>query len=137
MADRILTWFFPAIPFPPSAPAYYVENDMDLSNVRIHALKAPTLGDCKIDIFADGVSIFNNNTPVTRRDGTSRSVAGTPDTTVKLPQHQTSEALAEDFSRTGIDAGTWVTCELVLPNGARNITVQLELNRLAEEGETE
>ena len=108
MADRILTFFFPDSPNPPSAPAYYIDRDMEKAAVRVYAQTAPMAGDFIFDIKATGVSIFNSNP--------------------SLPRTQNIEEAAEDFIPGDFSEGDLVTCNIVQSGGAKNVTVQLELN---------
>jgi len=133
MADRSLVWFFPDLA-PPVSPSYFAEEDLEKVAVRIHADTVPHSGDCKIDIMADGVSIFIDHT--FDYIGYKRvGVNIVPDTTVALPETQNSEEYAEMFTPDDISAGAWITCKLTAPSGARNITVILELNRVTESDE--
>jgi len=108
MADRILTFFIPDYPYPPATPAYYIDRDMEMAAVRVHARTAPMAGDFVFDIKANGVSIFNTNPA--------------------LPKGQAIDEMAENFAVSGLDEGNWVTFDVVTPGGAKNTTVILELN---------
>jgi hypothetical protein len=134
--DRVLTWHFPK-GGDKSQPAYYMETDYQPSAVRIYAEKAPAAGDCQVDIFDDGVSIFNDTATVRPYfSSTVRYSKDAASTYVILPQGDNAEVDAEDFTGNPIEAGSWVTCVLGTTGGAENVTVHLELTRMDEDDET-
>ena len=115
--NRILTFHYPdpigsTVRMRPSA--YYIDQDYEKVAVRIYAENAPDR-DTEIDIFDDGVSIFNSHS-----DGTY----------VTLAAEQNGEEAAESFNDNLIEEGSWLYCELKDAGGGLNITVQLELKSL-------
>jgi hypothetical protein len=138
VADRTLIWFFPDAPHQRQQPTYFAEEDFEKSAVRIIADEAP-VSDCVIDIFVADytgtgkVSIFNNRV-ASMLDGST--VARFPsDTTVNLPKGRKIDIAAENFTQEDITEGQCITCQMVTNGGAKNITVILELNRVAEQGQ--
>ena len=132
MADRILSWFIPGTPTSNTArqgPTFYIESSYEPTAVRIYAEKAPTISDMEIDIFDDGVSLFNN-----RRDEPGVNVKSFPlaKTTVLLPAGEHEELDAEDFVGEDIEEGSWVYLIIPVSAGAQNITIQLELEDASE-----
>ena len=111
-------------------PTYYMEADYEPVAVRIYAGNAPNL-DARIDIFADGVSIFTDHSNRTYSQATGYD-SPTPVTTVALYAGENSEAYAEDFASDIIEKGAWVYCNLVDAGGGINFTVQLELEQVSE-----
>lgn len=107
-------------------PTYYIEADYAPIAVRIHAEVAPTR-DAEVDIFDDGVSIFNNKTPTVLNSTSGQDETGVAVTTAKLSKNYDQEELAGDFATSLIAEGSWVHCNLVDAGGGRNFTVQLEL----------
>lgn len=136
MADRVLTWHFPE-GGDKSQPTYYAETDYEPMAVRIIADVAPASGDCQVDIFDDGVSIFSNNAAhYVYVSSTQRERSDPANTYVILPEGDNLEADAEDFAPGYIEAGSLVTCALGSTGGARNVTVHLELSKMDEPDET-
>ena len=118
--NRLLTFHYPdpigsTVRMHPST--YYVEGDFDKVAVRIYAENAP-LREAKVDIYDDGVSIFN-----THKGGTY----------VTLAAEQNSEEAAESFNDNLLEKGSWVYCNLVDTGGGSNFTVQLELSPVSED----
>lgn len=111
--------------------AYYMDVEYDKVAVRIYAESAPTV-DAKIDIFDDGVSIFNNRTNRALNATTGVDITGAAATEAILPSGQNSEEMAEDFTDAVIEEGSWVYCNLVDSGGGKNFTVQLELSPVSE-----
>ena len=107
-------------------PTYYIEADYTPVAVRIHAETAPTR-DAKVDIFDDGVSIFQNRTPTVINRTTGRDETDAAVTEAVLATGENLEESAEDFSTSLIEEGSLVHCNLVDAGGGRNFTVQLEL----------
>lgn len=130
MADRILTWFFERST--DNVPAFYLEDDYEISAIRLRAETAPKDADATFNIYDDGVSIFadratsqinsvNLETHVPNRY--------TPNTTILLCKGDTEELEAEDLRENlHIDKGSWITCDLVNDGGGKNFTVQMELD---------
>jgi len=117
-------------------PAHYIEADYTLVAARIHAEKAPTVEDAEFDIYADGVSIFANQTP-TPTPAPGREAILTTTTAITLQKNGTDESYTADFLEDNLDAGTWLTCKLLKGGGGRNFTVQLDLIRITELDEDE
>jgi hypothetical protein len=117
-------------------PTYYIEADYEKVAVRIYAETAPTR-DAEIDIFDDGVSIFNSraSTHISLPSG-FRTVTSDK-TTAVLAGGENSEVDAEDFNDTPIEKGSWIHCNLVDAGGGKNFTVQLELRQVSEDDERE
>ena len=113
-------------------PAYYMDADYEPVAVRIHAESAP-LVDAKFDIFCDGVSIFTNKAATIIDKTSGVRTVNTPDTTVVLTAGENSEELAERFTETPIEKGTWLYCNMVDAGGGKNFTVQLELRQVSED----
>jgi hypothetical protein len=138
MADRVLIWHIPDVPYPPSVPAYYLDADYTKGAVRIFAETAPYGKDLKIDILADGVSIFNDSSSWDAGDANKGwTVPRLPDTSVSLLQGENYEENAADFTNESLDEGTWMRLSVVDLAGAKNVTVQLELNKLSDEEKSE
>lgn len=114
---------------------YYMDADYEPIAVRIYAGSAPD-SDAKIDIFANGVSIFADNASKTYSPSTGYNTP-TPVTTATLAYGHNSEENAEDFNSSYIDRGSWVYCNLEDTGGGRNFTVQLELEQVSEDSESE
>lgn len=121
MADRILVWHSNRLTMTPTSygPTYYLEKSYAPKAVRLHCNVAPHLGDLKVDIKDDGVSIFTDY--------------------ARLPWGDSHEPDAEDFLEAlpPMAEGSLITCEIVETNGAGGVTVQLELETLDEDSELE
>lgn len=129
MADRILVWHEPGSPGADKriGPTFYIEADYKPAEVRLHAEYPPVNGDMEVTIYDDGVSIFENHSG-------KIPVAGVPTyiseaTTAVLPKGQTKDDNSGEFATKEIAEGSWVHCIVTKSNGARNITVQLELEK--------
>lgn len=113
---------------------YYMNTDCEPIAVRIHAERAAPNGDIEVDIFDDGVSIFSNTAADYEQPSTSIGAtitSDTPKTSVALAKDENaSELVANEFGTDIIENGSWVHCEITKLNGAKNITVHLELNEL-------
>jgi hypothetical protein len=136
-ADRILTWSFNR--FPEGGillPAYYMETDYEPTEVRIYADSVPTVNSAKFDILNNGVSIFCDKEEVVDSHDSYYQQHHIPNTVIELEPKESNEMMAEDF-RNGImlEEGTWVTCKVIDDSGARNVTVQLELQKMSESDE--
>lgn len=107
-------------------PAYYMEADYTPVAVRINAEDAP-LADAQIDIFDDGVSIFNNRTPLDYHYSTQKAQTKAAVTAAFLSGGVNSDENAEDFRASIIEKGSWVHCNLVTGGGGKNFSVQFEL----------
>jgi len=139
MADRILVFHFEDIRGEGSriGPTYYVEEDCTPVAVRIYAEKSPTDGDLEVDILSNDVTLFDDRAEVlTRSYENSASLVHTPKTTALLPKGENADEGSDDFKKDAhVDAESFVHCILKSLNGARNVTVQLELE--LDEGEEE
>ena len=115
---RILVWSLYQLHGDSQAqgPAYYAERDYEPDACRLYARVAPSGGDLKIDIRADGTSIFTSNYAALNKGG-------------NLEEH------AEDYQTTEpvIAAGSIVTFHVIETNGASEITCQLEMDSLDDE----
>ncbi len=109
-ADRILTWAFENIDRDGTeqGPAYYADRDYTPIAVRVLARRAPDAAALTFSIKDDGVSIFSR--------------------TGRMEKGNTQEDDAEEFPKNPptIAEGSIVTLD-VSPNGAKGITVHLEL----------
>ena len=111
---------------------YYIEADYTKVAVRIYAANAP-YKDALIDIFDDGVSIFNNRTVSTHNRITGADTTGAAVTAAILYEGENGEDKEDDFTEGDIAEGSWVHCELVDTGGGDNFTVQFEISP-ADEG---
>jgi hypothetical protein len=137
MADKQLIWS--TLRYPESGimlPAYYLENEYEPVAVRIHADSAPKVEAATIDIFDDGVSIFNDHEADSNNLSFNYLYQHVPNTTVGIEPEETDELMAEDFrDDLTLEAGSWITCKMYSDGGARNVTVILELNKITESDE--
>ena len=133
MADRTLTWHYAESGS--ILPAFYADEDYEKVAVRIHADTAPNSGDFEVDIFDDGVSIFNSHAMDTVFSELGRAKTAVPVTKVVLPKGDTAEVDAEDFTAVSIEEGSWLTCVVYNIGGAANVTIHLEVDRLGEEAD--
>ena len=117
-------------------PAHYIEAEYALVAGRIYAELAPSVEDAEFDIYADGVSIFNNRTP-TPTPAPGREAILTTTTTISLDKGENGAEFTADFLNEALDGGTWLTCKLVKGGGGKNFTVQLDLIRVTELGDNE
>ncbi len=116
-------------------PSFYLETDYVPAAVRLEAEKAPLDGDMEVDIFDDGVSIFDDHASFSSQTAHKGSLTRTGDvnTSVSLAQAQTEEELAaNDFTGDTLEKGSWVTCKILNARGAKNLTVHLELMEFGE-----
>jgi hypothetical protein len=126
-----LTWHFPT--GQREAPAYYLADAYDLVAVRIHAAKTPAR-ELEVDILEDGVSIFADTAQSHAATATTRYRKDAPSTWVTLVGDDAAELDAENFRKDDIGPG-WITALLGQDGGASNFTVQLEIEKVADEGE--
>jgi hypothetical protein len=117
-------------------PAHYLEADYALAAARIYAEIPPSVEDAEFDIYADGVSIFNNRTP-TPTPAPGREAILTTTTTIALTKGNNSAEFTADFLNENLDEGTWLTAKLIKGGGGRNFTVQLDLIRISEPDQDE
>ena len=119
-------------------PTYYMNADYQPTAVRIHAETAPSLSDVEVDIFVDGVSIFNDRASTYKVSSSVKGPTTTSDpvkTTAMLISGDNFEVDAEDLIGNPIDEGSWVHCELVDDGGCENLSVHLELLSISDEDE--
>jgi hypothetical protein len=139
MADRILTWFVDRFNGNPTTmpPAYYMDAEFVPVAVRIYAEHGPSLDDATFEIYDDGVSIMNDRTYL-EATYVANTATYQGDYTFMLGKGETVDEMAEDFKTSVIEQGSWLTCAMK-STGAdeKNITVQLELNRVSESEEEE
>jgi len=137
MANRILTWSFNRFPEGGVlSPAHYIETDYAPVAVRIHADSMPKVTDAKFNIFNDGVSIFRDTTEVVNSHDINYQMRHVPTTDIELVAGDASDLMAEDF-RDGLvfEAGSWVTCKVTSDGGARNVSINLELQPVSDSEE--
>ena len=120
-------------------PRYYIDGDYAPIAVRIDAEKAPSDGDLEVDILIDDTTIFDDRAPMSILTyGNSASFHHIAKTTAVLPKGDNVESDADDFKEgVVIQEGSWVHCILKESGGARNVTVQLDLEPLFEPDESE
>ena len=141
MAQKVLIWSTQQYPGAGYGgvilPAYYAEVAYTPLAVRVHAGSAPHSGDATFDIFDDGVSIFDNHAgmPAVRTSGDGNVYNA--DTSIALHHGDTSDEMAENFTSNEIEAGSWITCRCNSDGAGKNLTVQLELETLAESDEAD
>ena len=114
------------------SPAYSLLSDIDPLAVSIYAVKSP-IRDARIDIYADGVSIFQNRTSEDFNETTGANQTGAADTTVVLTAGENSSDFTGNLSGENIVSGTWITCKLIDAGGGADFTVNLEVSVIAEE----
>lgn len=153
MATRILTWHLTDWRGGDErmGPSYYMEADYVPVAVRINAETAPHIEDAVFDIKDDGVSIFANRAVTYTRILSSSKPAFvngmtvtsghevTTDpakTTAVLSLGDNNETAAEEFKEDLlIEAGSWISCNVLATGEGRNFSVHLELMRVSEEQE--
>jgi hypothetical protein len=137
MADRVLTWSFNR--FPEGGiltPAYYMEADYAPLAVRTHALSVPKVNDAEFDIMVDGVSIFVDRDESEDKTNVNYQIQHVPDTSIPLSPNDGDDAMADNFrDDLTLEEGSWVTCKVVTDSGARNVTIQFELQAVSESDE--
>ena len=114
MSKRILNWHFTGNP---DMLACYAEEDYSPEHIRLYSPNALGAGVCEVDIRDDGVSILEDY--------------------AKLSGEQTLEELAGNFAsdKPTIEQGSVITCHIVDPGGASSLSIQLEMESLADEDE--
>ena len=137
MADRILTWSFNRFPEGGALlPAYYLESDYEPVAVRVYAESSPKVNEAKFDIMADGVSIFADNTEVVNSPDINYQIQHIPDTSIELAASESDDLMADNFKEgLSLESGSWITCKVTNDSGARNVSIQFELNALSESDE--
>ena len=137
--DRILNWAF--VRYPDGGvllPAYYLETDYEPVAVRVRAESAPAVNDARFDIMVDGVSIFNDKEEVKDSPDIYYQLHHVPNTSVELAPKETIDLMGEDFKENLImSEGSWVTCKVTNDSGARNVSIQLELQTITEPDDNE
>lgn len=131
---RILTWFFEQYDPSKKAPAFYMEAEYHPVAVRIRAETQPTVADAEFNIYADGVSLFEDH-DYSYGTYIANSAAYRGDTNIHLAANSSVDEMAEDFKEGTIESGTWLTCSILKDGGGRNFTVQLELEKVSESDE--
>ncbi len=128
MSDRVLIWHEKdqTSSIDRIGPTFYIDANMVPKSVRIHAVNAPVNGDVEVTIYDDGVSIFKNHLGTIPINGNITYISEAK--TVTLPKGQNFETDAESFDISEIAEGSWVHCIVNESGGAKNITVQLELD---------
>lgn len=97
-------------------PVFYADHDYTPEAFRLYAQRAPEGGDLKVDIRADGVSIFSSEYATLNRGG-------------NLEEH------AEDYpaAEPSIAEGSAISFHIIEKAGAEGITGQLEIESLSDE----
>ena len=116
--------------------AYYMDADFTKVAVRIYAGVAPT-SDAKFDIFDDGVSIFQSRDVASIPNSAGVISTVSEGTSIVLLADEQSDEIAENFTETPIAKGSWVTCNMLDSGDGKDFTVQLELQPLSEDDESE
>ncbi len=116
-------------------PTYYIEADYIPTAVRIYAEFAP-VRDAKINIFDDGVTIFENRTPKVINNTSGKDETGVATVEAVLSSGCHSTEFSGNLKEDPIEEGSWVHCNLVDAGGSRNFTVHLEVKRLSSEDES-
>lgn len=134
MADRILIFHMPERKgqhgdWNRIGPTYYMDGDYMPVALRVHAEGAPSDRTLEIDILDDGVSIFTNRASIQNNAITSAVERQTTQTTGSLPKGENTEDNADVFKSGKIAEGSWVHCEMPYDGNARNVTIQLELEK--------
>jgi len=112
------------------APAYFMDADYIPVIVRILAEGVP-VREAKVDIFDDGVSIFENRASTSVHPTTGVITTQAEATEAILDTGETLAELTGNLKTdVAIDEGSVVYCNLVDAGGGKNFTVQLELERL-------
>ena len=108
MADRLLIWYLPD--FNANGPVYYMDSDYTPTRLTIYARIPPHIGNMEFDILDDSVSIMKDS--------------------VTLPEGQSLDEDAE-YLKSGviIKAGSLVSLLVSETNGAKDVTIQLELEK--------
>lgn len=129
MADRILIWHQtePIDSNTRIGPTFYMEADYVISAVRVYAVNKPTQSDAEFTIYDDGVSIFKNHSGTSPVHGVitydSEATMGV------LPKSANSDDAPGGFAVSEIAKGSWVYCIVNKPDSAKNVTIQLELEK--------
>lgn len=127
MADRIFVWSLDTISGDGTGqgPSYVLDQDYALpGKVRLYAKRAPGYNSLRVDIKADGVSIFN---------------AAIRSASASVPSLQKGQQLEEDWdsfldSIRRLDRYSVLTCDVLDSGGASGITVSLELEAAVSSG---
>jgi len=118
-------------------PRYYISGDYAPIAVRIDAERPPSDADLEVDILVDDITIFDDRAPTSILTyGNSASFHHVSKTTAILPKGENVDPDADDFKADAvIQEGSWVHCILRASGGAKNITVQLDIEPLSEPDE--
>ena len=137
MGTRILTWHHkePVGNEVRIGPTYYIEADSVPIATRIYAEFAPTC-DAQVDIFNDGVSIFENRTPTQINQTSGKNETGDAVTEAVLGLGHNSVEFSGNLEEDTIEEGSWVHCNLVDSGGGRNFTIHLEVKTLLSDDES-
>ena len=137
MADKQLIWS--TLRYPENGvmlPAYYLDNEYDPVAVRIYADSPPGGVDVTFDIFADGVSLFNDQDADTSDLTANYQHKHIANTKISLDAQDSVELMAENFTEgLVLEAESWITCKMYSDGGAKNITIILELDQVSESDE--
>jgi len=117
--------------------AYYVDADCTPIAVRVYAQVAPDVEDAEFNIYDDGVTIFSDRASHTYYPRGGVQTYASPVTNIGLTKGENDEVLADDFKDNTIDSGSWLSCNLIKDGGGTNFTVQLDLEVVSEDGETD
>ena len=115
MAKRYLVWYLPETTRDGTrqGPTFYVDEDSEMLGLRVYAGLAPDTTNMTFDIKADDTSILDGYASLTKGEYESD--------------------LAGDFVNGAvIEAGSWVSLDMVDNGGAKEITVTLELESFEE-----
>lgn len=126
-ADRIFVWHMATLTGDGTGqgPAYVLDNDYELPGiVRLYARRAPGYNSLRVDIKADGVSIFNS------------AVRGQLASVPSIQKGRNIEEEWDSFRDTilRLDKFTVLTCDVLDSGGAGDITVMLELAKADSDG---
>lgn|SRR3990167_693140 len=127
MADRIMTWHIAGLigDGVSQGPAYVLDKDYALPGVvRLYAQRAPGYDSLRVDIKADGVSLFED------------AIGARPASVPSLQKGRSIEEHWDSFrdSLRRVDRFSVITCDVLDSGGAADITVSLELDEADSEG---
>ncbi len=120
---------------PPSV--YYLDMDCEPIAVRLYAENAPDVEDAEFNIYNDGTTIFADRASHTYYKTGGIETYASAVTNISLTKGENDEVLAGDFKDEVIEAGSWISCNLIKDGGGKNFTVQLDLREIYESGESE
>lgn len=127
MADRYFVWHINRMEGSGTnqGPAYVLDRDYALpGKVRLYARNAPGYSSLRVDIKADGVSLFE------------AAVGNYPSSVPSIQKGRNIEEEWDSFkdSLRRIDRYAVLTCDVLDSGGAGDITVTLELDAAESEG---